>query len=53
MDRAAVGSTSLLMALLADGVAEGLLGGAMGMPWFGALAVREDFRSRSPTCSHT
>jgi hypothetical protein len=37
MDRAAVGSTSLLMALLADGVAEGLLGGAMGMPWFGAL----------------
>jgi len=41
---AAVGSTSLLLTLLAAGMSQGSWAAVVGIPWFGALAAHEDYR---------
>lgn len=40
---AAVGSASLLLALLAGGMREGSYAAVVGMPWLGLLAAHEDY----------
>jgi hypothetical protein len=41
---ATVGSTSILLTLLAGGMTEGSYAAVVGMPWLGALAALEDYQ---------